>query len=143
MSKTGLLFSAAVFTFALCTYAAQNPSQRRSPVPSPDRIDDAHDLLLAPKTVTAEEKARLTNEAAKGLPDAGKAEARIPRKNFIDESIFSRIERDKIPHANLSSDDEFVRRVYVDATGVLPTAQQVRDFVASKDANKRDTLIDS
>src|SRR5438046_1420179 len=106
MSKTSLtLFSVAVFTLAFGTYGAQNPSQTPAPPPNPDRIEDAHDSLLTPKTVTAEEKARLTNEAAKGLPDAGKAATPIPRKNFIDEAIFSRIERDNIPHANLSTDD--------------------------------------
>ena len=53
------------------------------------------------------------------------------------------MERDRIPHAPLSSDTEFLRRAYLDATGLLPTPDEVRSFVADKDANKRDKLIDS
>jgi hypothetical protein len=140
-----MVFLLLVLSFAFYTSAAQNPSSPRPAAqpPNPDRIDDAHDGLVRPKVNTAEEKARLTNDAARSIPDSGQAMARIPRKNFIDNFIFDKVERDKIPHANLSSDEEFVRRVYVDATGMLPTAPQVRDFVAGKDSNKRDKLIDS
>jgi hypothetical protein len=142
MAKRALiLFSALVFSLGLYALGAQQPATPQQP--NPDRIEDAHQGLLAPKPNTGEEAARITNEVAKGLPDSGQARARIPRKNFIDEFIFARIEKDSIPHAALSTDEEFVRRVYLDATGLLPTAQQVRDFVANKDAAKRDKLIDS
>src|SRR5207249_2013183 len=67
----------------------------------------------------------------------------LPRKNFIDEFILGRIERDGIPRAGLSSDEEFLRRATLDATGLLPAADQVRAFIANKDPNKRDKLIDS
>jgi hypothetical protein len=67
----------------------------------------------------------------------------MPRKNFIDEIVFGRIERDRIPHAGLTTDEEFLRRVYLDATGVLPTSDTVRSFLADKDPQKRDRLIDS
>ena len=63
------------------------------------------------------------------------------------DAIWARAGQDEInpknPHAPLAKDNEFVRRVYLDATGLLPTPAQVRDFVASKDPNKRDKLIDS
>ena len=67
----------------------------------------------------------------------------VPIKNYIDEQIFGRMERDKVPHAPLANDYEFVRRAYLDATGLVPTPAQVREFVSSNDPNKRDKLIDS
>jgi hypothetical protein len=133
-----LLFILLLFSIAQYPHAQQNP-----PAPNPDRTEDAHQAIFAPKPTAGEEAVRRTNEVANTLPANGQRTGRIARKNFIDDHIFGRIERDNIPHAALSSDEEFVRRVYLDATGVLPTAKQVRDFLASKDAAKRDKLIDS
>src|SRR5207247_8131582 len=47
------------------------------------------------------------------------------------------------PARTLAGDEEFLRRVYVDAIGFLPTPEKIRAFVADKDPNKRDKLIDS
>ncbi|HEY3788574.1 MAG TPA: DUF1549 domain-containing protein [Urbifossiella sp.] len=44
--------------------------------------------------------------------------------------------------SELCSDEVFIRRVYLDITGTLPTPKQVTDFVADKDAAKRDKLVD-
>src|SRR5439155_3131379 len=41
------------------------------------------------------------------------------------------------------NDAEFIRRAFIDTTGVLPTSQEVRDFLADKSADKRDKLIES
>jgi len=45
--------------------------------------------------------------------------------------------------APLSDDAEFLRRVYLDLTGRVPTAEQAVAFLDSKDAAKRTKLIDS
>src|SRR5262245_54774399 len=146
MGKAGKTALFLVFVVSLvCTYAAQQPSAAKGQATgqNPDKFEDNHRGLFSPKTDAGEEAARNTDTLVRKLPANTAAMAQIPRKNFIDEHIFGRIERDKIPHAALSSDEEFVRRVYVDATGILPTAQQVKDFVANRDVNKRDKLIDS
>lgn len=44
--------------------------------------------------------------------------------------------------SDLCTDEQFIRRVFLDVTGTLPTPKQVTDFVADKDAAKRDKLID-
>lgn len=67
----------------------------------------------------------------------------IARKNFIDEFIFSKIQKDKIPHSPVSSDEEFFRRIHIDMTGRIPDDEDLRKFVASNDAAKRDKLIDA
>jgi hypothetical protein len=41
-----------------------------------------------------------------------------------------------------SSDAEFVRRVYLDLTGKIPSATESREFLADKTPDKRRTLID-
>jgi hypothetical protein len=44
--------------------------------------------------------------------------------------------------SELCSDEVFIRRVYVDITGTLPTPKDVLAFVADTDAAKRDKLVD-
>ena len=41
-----------------------------------------------------------------------------------------------------SSDDEFVRRVYLDLAGTIPTSTQTREFLANQSPLKREQLID-
>ncbi len=52
------------------------------------------------------------------------------------------MEQDHIPHAPLSSDEEFLRRVSLDLIGRIPQPEQVRAFAADRDPAKRDKLID-
>ncbi len=48
-----------------------------------------------------------------------------------------------LPASPPCSDSEFVRRAYVDTIGTLPTAEEVRRFLADTSADKRDQLIES
>ena len=107
-----------------------------------DRMEAAHGQLISGKD-NAADASRLTQTVAPVLPDTAAAYAAVPRKNFVDEYIFGRIEQDKIPHSPVAGDAEFLRRAYLDAIGLLPTADQVRAFLADPDPNKRDKLIDS
>ncbi|MBM4069396.1 MAG: DUF1549 domain-containing protein [Planctomycetes bacterium] len=44
--------------------------------------------------------------------------------------------------ASLASDAEFLRRVYLDLTGIIPAAAETRKFLADSDPNKRAKTID-
>jgi len=66
----------------------------------------------------------------------------VTRNNFIDELVFAKLRRLNIVPSPLSSDFEFLRRVYLDTVGVLPTLDETRTFLESKDADKRARLID-
>lgn len=66
----------------------------------------------------------------------------IPRKNFIDNIIFGRMQYDNIPSAPLCTDSEFLRRVTLDLTGRIPTHETVTAFLADENPNKRDLLVD-
>lgn len=67
----------------------------------------------------------------------------VSRRNFIDEQIFSKAERDRIPTADICTDGEFIRRIYLDLTGRIPSAQVVRAFLEDRSPDKRDRLVDS
>ena len=77
--------------------------QQNQPQADNDRIEAAHSELLNGKD-KAEEASRLTNAISPALPGTAASAGPIPRKNFIDEHIFGRIERDNIPHAPLAGE---------------------------------------
>jgi len=66
-----------------------------------------------------------------------------PKANFIDEHVLAKLQSLNLPPSPMSSDNEFVRRVYLDTIGVLPTPDEVRAFVADTAPNKRSVLIDA
>ena len=81
-------------------------------------------------------------QADSGLPTTGFFYAPAAQ-NFIDDLIFDKMARDNVSSASLSGDAEFLRRVYLDATGRIPTAAAVNEFLADTSAGKRERLIDS
>jgi len=60
----------------------------------------------------------------------------------IDRIVQSYLQKTGISLSEISSDEVFVRRVYVDITGTLPTADEARVFIESEGQNKRAQLID-
>src|SRR5262249_6534152 len=60
----------------------------------------------------------------------------------IDEAIAKKLAEEKIPASAKADDAEFLRRIYLDLTGVIPTAEKTKEFLDNKDPNKRAKLID-
>jgi hypothetical protein len=60
----------------------------------------------------------------------------------IDELVFARLKQLKIEPAAPCSDAVFVRRVYLDVIGTLPTATEAQEFIRSRNPDKRAILID-
>ena len=60
----------------------------------------------------------------------------------IDELVFAKLKELKIEPANPCSDAAFVRRVYLDTIGTLPTAEEARSFLDDESPDKRAKLID-
>jgi hypothetical protein len=75
-------------------------------------------------------------------PEADYAWSQPPENNYVDQHVFDKLEMLHINPSELCSDDEFVRRVFLDLCGVLPTPDETRAFVTSTDANKRAKLVD-
>ena len=66
----------------------------------------------------------------------------VERNNFVDDLVFTKLRRLNIVPSPLSSDYEFLRRVYLDTVGLLPTLDETKEFVESRDPGKRAKLID-
>ncbi|MFO1515156.1 MAG: DUF1553 domain-containing protein [Verrucomicrobiota bacterium] len=65
-----------------------------------------------------------------------------PHANPIDRPVLVRYEKLGLTPANPCSDAVFVRRVYLDVIGTLPTATQAREFILDQNPDKRRKLID-
>ncbi len=63
--------------------------------------------------------------------------------NSIDDRVFLKLIELGIKPAKLCSDETFLRRIYIDAIGTLPTEQEAREFLDSLDPRKRSLLIDA
>jgi hypothetical protein len=66
----------------------------------------------------------------------------VPATTYIDKEVFSRLRLLNMVPSELSSDEEFLRRVTIDTTGQLPTPEEVRAFLADKSPDKRAKKID-
>ena len=53
-----------------------------------------------------------------------KRSPRAPRNNYIDEHVFAKLERLNIEPSGLSSDADFLRRVYLDTIGLVTHAEE-------------------
>jgi hypothetical protein len=128
------LFSTTVLASSAinCTYL-QNPSQFQYSAQQHWRevSERAENIGHALQPVLALNAATLDRQAP------------MPRKNFIDDYVFGRMERDGIQPAPLSNDQEFLRRLFLDLTGRIPSPEQVRAFAYDTNPSKRDTIVDA
>ena len=62
--------------------------------------------------------------------------------NFIDTFVGAKLKKLNVVPSALSSDEEFIRRVYLDTIAKLPTPEELQAFVEDSDPNKRAALID-
>src|SRR5439155_4648584 len=65
-----------------------------------------------------------------------------PAANYIDQHSNDKLRQLQYLPSGLASDDEFLRRVYLDCIGQLPTLDDTKSFLADTGADKRAKLID-
>ncbi len=68
--------------------------------------------------------------------------AAFTSENKIDELVFAKLRELNFQPANICSDPVFVRRVYLDTIGTLPTAVEAENFILDRNPDKRRVLID-
>jgi hypothetical protein len=79
---------------------------------------------------------------ATAAPNPFESSAAPTPQGQIDSLVFARLKRLNLEPAHLCSDAVFVRRVYLDVIGTLPTSLQAREFLLDTNPNKRRLLID-
>jgi hypothetical protein len=62
--------------------------------------------------------------------------------NFVDTLVFDKLKTLQILPSDLCTDDEFLRRAYLDTTGRLPTLEESQAFLSASDPQKRGVLVD-
>lgn len=77
------------------------------------------------------------------IPLGAPVETLPPEKNFIDRYVFANLKQIGVPPSALCDDSTFLRRVSLDIAGLLPTLEETKTFLSSKEVNKRDLLIES
>jgi hypothetical protein len=66
-----------------------------------------------------------------------------PENNYIDKLVNAKLRRIEILPSDLTTDEEFLRRVSYDVIGLPPTADKVRAFLVDKRPDKRVRVIDA
>ncbi len=78
---------------------------------------------------------------SKGVDPKKRAEA-LKSAQEIDKFVAANYAKLNITPNARTTDEEFVRRIYLDITGTIPTLPQAQKFLNAKDADKRAALID-
>src|SRR5262249_39808949 len=94
--------------------------------------------LLSPRNGLRASCVVLLLSAAPALSD----EANAPLHQRIDQAVAAGNPDFDAQAAPLAADEEFLRRVYLDLTGSVPSAAEARAFLDDKSPDKRPNLID-
>ncbi len=62
--------------------------------------------------------------------------------NYVDELVLDKLKKLRLNPSEVCSDEVFVRRIYIDMIGLVPSAEEYEQFVADPDPEKRAKLID-
>ena len=65
-------------------------------------------------------------------PNSFESNAALAPSNKIDGLVFAKLRELNIQPANVCSDPVFVRRVYLDTIGTLPTAVEAENFILDR-----------
>ena len=78
------------------------------------------------------------------IPDNLKYERpKLAEVNYIDKLADEKLHKLRILPSGTCSDEDFVRRVFIDVVGMMPKPEEVSAFMADTNPKKRETLIDS
>ncbi|MGL4461997.1 MAG: DUF1549 domain-containing protein, partial [Planctomycetia bacterium] len=66
----------------------------------------------------------------------------VPENNYIDVLVNNKFKKLRILPSDVCTDEAFLRRVYVDVVGVLPTRAEYDAFNADQDPKKREKVVD-
>ena len=143
MSMTRWLPAIATVLFGFGTLLAADDTKSVPPA-------DAKAAKRAARLKAEAEKAKEEAEAEAKAKEAARVRKPAPPLNRDTSALSQRIDRDiagklaaeKVPASPKADDAEFLRRIYLDLTGVIPSAEQAKAFLDSSEPKKREKLID-
>jgi hypothetical protein len=66
----------------------------------------------------------------------------LVENNFIDGLVYKKLRKLNVLPSDVCDDADYLRRVYLDIIGTLPTAGEARRFLSDRHADKRSRLVD-
>ncbi|MCB1077170.1 MAG: DUF1549 domain-containing protein, partial [Verrucomicrobiae bacterium] len=113
-----------------------------------DRLFVQSHLPKDPSALAAEIDKLVLNKMKESYYGLQKQLAELPQRTDLDAALKQK-EKEKIERElemcqpnQLTSDEQFLRRIYLDVAGRIPTYKEAEKFLASSDRNKRAALID-
>ncbi|WP_165227449.1 DUF1549 and DUF1553 domain-containing protein [Aquisphaera insulae] len=98
-------------------------------------------VLLAAAPAVAPARAA---DTPKSSPTRSAAADRHPgRAAFIDRLLEESWKKSGVTPARQATDEEYLRRVYLDVVGRIPSVAEARAFLTTKEPDKREKLVDS
>lgn len=85
--------------------------------------------------------ARITSPYEQQVPDGSFSV--VEHSGLVDALVLEQLHQLNITPSQKCSDEVFVRRVFLDTIGTLPTADETRAFLADSNQDKREQLIDA
>ena len=84
--------------------------------------------------------ARLTSPWPNKIP--AEVYSKSDQTNLIDKHVIAQLRQLNLKPSPTCTDSEFIRRIYLDVIGVLPTPKETRAFLTNKAKDKRTKLVD-
>lgn len=103
---------------------------------SSGEVGDSHVVVAYDKAVVPVAVLRPVSE------QTGDRYPQLAGRTDIDQHVINKLRKLGIVPSDICTDSEFLRRVTLDVTGTLPTANQVREFLADSSPNKRERKVD-
>ena len=61
--------------------------------------------------------------------------------NYVDAMVATKLKKLRMAPSGVCSDEDFLRRIFIDIVGLVPTVDEYQKFVSSTEADKRSKLI--
>jgi hypothetical protein len=145
----------AVLTAGLAVLLDDSSTPAAAQQPSKAELKAKRKAMLAEKAAKAAEDAKAaeaakTTEAAKtpAKPSeptpvvSGPPKDPTPLAKLIDTHINKQLTTANLTPSPICTDEEFLRRAYLDLAGIIPSADKAKSFLDSADPHKRAKLID-
>ncbi len=67
---------------------------------------------------------------------------KTPEFNYIDTLVHAKLRKLRITPSEICTDEQYLRRVFIDITGTMPSAEEHQIFLADTDPKKREVVVD-